>query len=109
MIGSKPKRNFVPGTRRKSSMISASHRKRDSREALLRWLRDWSSGGRISHSGTVDCRFLVLDCMPFLDFESKVGSRNRRKYWLVIFFGFSVAGAQRDLIIRTHLISRTWC
>jgi hypothetical protein len=60
--GSKPKRSFVPGTRRKSSMMSASHRKRDSREALVRWLRDRSSAGRTSHSGTFDCRSPILDC-----------------------------------------------
>ena len=50
-------------------MISASHRKLDSREALVRWLRDRSSGGRTSHSGTFGCRFPILDCMPFPRFS----------------------------------------
>ena len=49
--------------------MSASHRKRDSREALVRWLRDRSSGGRTSHSGTLDCRSPILDCTPFPRFS----------------------------------------
>ncbi len=49
--------------------MSASHRKRDSREALVRRLRDRSSGGRSSHSGTLDCRSPILDCTPFPRFS----------------------------------------
>jgi hypothetical protein len=50
-------------------MMSASHRKRDSREALVRWLRDRSSGGRSSHSGTFDCRSPIFDCTAFPPFS----------------------------------------
>ena len=49
--------------------MSASHRKRDSREALFRWLRDRSSGGRSSHSGTLDCRSPIFDCTAFPPFS----------------------------------------
>src|SRR5438128_4059008 len=45
MSGSRPKRNFVPGKRRNSSMISASHLKNGSSEAR----RSFSSGDRILH------------------------------------------------------------
>src|SRR6266566_2952461 len=54
IIGSRPKRIFVPGKRRNSSMMSASHRKSGSREALVRRLPDRSSGGRTSHSKICD-------------------------------------------------------
>src|SRR5437762_9679551 len=50
IIGSRPKRIFVPGKRRNSSMMSASHRKSSSREA--RSCR--TSGGRTSHSHVSD-------------------------------------------------------
>jgi hypothetical protein len=79
-------------------MISASHRKRDSREALVRWLRDRSSGGRTSHSGTFDCRFPILDCTPFPRFS--IESRQSKSPKILagnILQCFSVAGARRGL------------
>ncbi len=79
-------------------MISASHRKRDSREALVRWLRDRSSGGRTSHSGTFDCRFPILDCTPFPRFS--IESRQSKSPKILagnIFQCFSVAGARPGL------------
>ena len=79
-------------------MISASHRKRDSREALVRWLRDRSSGGRTSHSGTFDCRSPILDCTPFPRFL--IESRQSKSPKILagnILQRFSVAGARRGL------------
>jgi hypothetical protein len=79
-------------------MISASHRKRDSREALVRWLRDRSSGGRTSHSGTFDCRFPILDCMPFPRFS--IESRQSKSPKILagnILQCFSVAVARHGL------------
>ena len=79
-------------------MMSASHRKRDSREALVRWLRDRSSGGRTSHSGTLDCRSPILDCMPFPRFS--IESRQSKSPKILagnILQRFSVAGARRGL------------
>jgi hypothetical protein len=79
-------------------MISASHRKRDSREALVRWLRDRSSGGRTSHSGSFDCRFPILDCTPFPRFS--IESRQSKSPKILagnILQYFSVAGARRGL------------
>jgi len=66
-------------------MMSASHRKRDSREALVRWLRDRSSGGRTSHSGSFDCRSPILDCTSFPRFsiesrQSKSSKNIGREY-----------------------------
>ena len=78
-------------------MISASHRKRDSREALVRWLRDRSSGGRTSHSGTFDCRFPILDFMPFPRFSIESRQSKSPKYWPGIFFSVS-ASLGRDAV-----------
>ena len=79
-------------------MISASHRKLDSREALFRWLRDRSSGGRTSHSGTLDCRFPILDCMPFPRFSIESHQSKSPKILAGnILQCFSVAGARRGL------------
>ena len=78
--------------------MSASHRKRDSREALVRWLRDRSSGGRTSHSGTFDCRSPILDCTPFPRFS--IESRQSKSPKILagnILQRFSVAGARRGL------------
>ena len=78
--------------------MSASHRKRDSREALVRWLRDRSSGGRTSHSGTFDCRFLILDCTPFP--RSSIESRQSKSPKILagnILQCFNVAGARHGL------------
>jgi hypothetical protein len=79
-------------------MMSASHRKRDSREALVRWLRGRSSGGRTSDSGTFDCRSPILDCTPFPRFsiESRQ-SKSPKILALNIPQRFSVAGARRGL------------
>ena len=79
-------------------MIRASHRKRDSREALVRWLRDRSSGGRTSHSGTFACRFPILDCMPFPRFS--IESRQSKSPKILagnILQCFSVAEARPGL------------
>ena len=79
-------------------MISASHRKRDSREAFVRWLLDRSSGGRTSHSGTFDCRFPILDCTPFPRFS--IESRQSKSPKILagnILQCFSVAGARLGL------------
>jgi hypothetical protein len=79
-------------------MISASHRKRDSRAARVRWLRGWSSGGRTSHSGAFACRFPILDRMPFP--RSSIESRQSKSPKILagnIIQCFSVAGARRGL------------
>src|ERR1051326_1474573 len=91
MIGSKPKRRLVPGTRRKSSIMIASHRKSGSREALVRRLCDRSSGGRISHSGSFDSRSLIFDATPHPQFS--IGSRQSKSQKIFagnIFQRFSV-------------------
>ena len=79
-------------------MISASHLKRDSREALVRWLRNRSSGGKTSHSGTFDRRFPILDCTPFPRFS--IESRQSKSPIILagnILQCFSVAGARPGL------------
>src|ERR1700730_15530887 len=60
MSGLRPKRNFVPGTRSKPSMMMASHLKSDSSPESFRDCR--FSGGRTSHSGIFDFRSSIFDC-----------------------------------------------
>ena len=76
-------------------MISASHRKRDSREALVRWLRDGLREAELPTPALLIVDFQFSIACPSLDFQSKVASRNRRKYWLGIFFSVS-ASLERD-------------
>src|ERR1051326_8321193 len=123
MIGSKPKRRLVPGTRRKSSIMIASHRKSGSREALVRRLCDRSSGGRISHSGSFNSRSLIFDATPHpsvfnrkspLEMAENIGrqylsafqrsegtfrenpsSRGRKDIWFYPFFDRPQAGGHR--------------
>ena len=87
MIGSSPKRRFVPGTRRKSSMMSASHRKRDSREALVPRLLDRFLGGRLS----------IIS--RFNDNTIGLGSVDRSTFVFFARHGFEVLGTASNVNI----------